>query len=188
MNPIAQSNLYLTTQNADLHLQHRTVRATSEHWWLVGEGSERGVLVLSRGSQNSDPLVISYFSPAEAVRAFRLITRPVESWRLVEASLDMRTALHQWHADYPPKPGDDDEIVTTLPITGKCAYFVMETEHDAEGFIPCIAYEDESGYYRTTWRWKVVRLKEAQGLCDEMNAKLGITPQEAMLIQLRSMR
>ena len=185
---ITITDLYLTPQNADLHLRHNTVAATSEHWWLIGEGNERGVLVMSKGSQNSDPLVISILSPAEAVRAFRLITRPDEGWRLVKASPDTRIALYQWHEDFPPKPGDDDEKVTTLPLTGKFVYFVMETEHDANGFIPCIALDDEAGYYRTTWRWKVARLKEAEELCDEMNTKLGISKKEAMLIQLRSMR
>jgi len=185
---ITITDLYLTLKNADLHLQHKTVKATSEHWWLIGKGNERGVLVMSKGSQNSDPLVISILSPAQAIGAFRLITRPVENWRLVKASPNMRIALYQWHEDYPPKPGDDDEKVTALPFTGKFAYFVMETEHDANGFIPCIALENEAGYYRTTWRWKVARFKEAEELCDEMNAKLGISKKEAMLIQLHSMR
>lgn len=67
-------------------------------------------------------------------------------------------------------------------------YFVNEAITDENNeLIVCIAIEGETGYYKTDWTWgKDFNL--AQKLCDEKNIALGITPREAALIQLRTMR
>ena len=70
---------------------------------------------------------------------------------------------------------------------GRKVYFIMETERTEAGeLIPCIAVEDEKGFYRTDWAWGTDR-EVAQEIVDEKNANLGIDPKEAMLIQLGTM-
>ena len=73
-------------------------------------------------------------------------------------------------------------------LKGKTCYFIMETERDEQGnFIPCIAKEGESGFWRTDWQWGKDKAL-AQECADDMNEKLGLTKTQAMIIQLRSMR
>lgn len=182
------TNLYLTLKNADLHMKHKTVKSTDEYWWLIGDaGKQRGVLVMSKGAQNSDPLVITILDPLEAVRAFRMITRPIEDWRMIKISPLLRIALFAWHEKYPPRKGDDDAKVVLLPLERKTAYFVIETEKTADGYIPCLAVEGEKGFHRTDWRWDTPTFKGAQELCDDANERLGISPTEARIIQLSTM-
>lgn len=70
----------------------------------------------------------------------------------------------------------------------RSVYFLMQTETDDEGnYIPCIAVEGERGFYRTDWTWGK-DWEFANEICDEMNEKLGISKQEAMKIQLGTMR
>jgi hypothetical protein len=69
----------------------------------------------------------------------------------------------------------------------RLCYFVLITEKTDKGFVPLIAKEDESGYYRTDWIWDC-SFEEAQQLCNEKNKRLGLTEIEAMKIQLSSMR
>lgn len=70
----------------------------------------------------------------------------------------------------------------------KRVYFINELERAADnGFIPCIAVEGESGYYKTDWNWGA-DFALAQKICDEKNLAMGFTPREAMLIQLSTMR
>lgn len=70
----------------------------------------------------------------------------------------------------------------------KRVYFIQETVRDKDGgFIPCIAEENSPGYWKTDWNWGSDR-ETAQKFCDQKNANLGFTPEEAYLIQLSSMR
>ena len=70
----------------------------------------------------------------------------------------------------------------------RTCYFIMETVTDKNGnYIPCIAVEGEQGYQRTDWQWGK-DLKLARECADDMNKKMGLSKQEAMIIQLRSMR
>ena len=69
----------------------------------------------------------------------------------------------------------------------KRVYFVMQTERDKDGWIPCIAVENESGYYRTDWHWDCT-FEQAEKICDEKNTTLGFTPTEAYHIVLTTMR
>jgi hypothetical protein len=69
----------------------------------------------------------------------------------------------------------------------KMVYFVLETQRDKNGWIPLIAVENESGFYKTDWRWDCT-FEEADAMCDERNTTLGFTKKEAMMIQLSTMR
>lgn len=65
-------------------------------------------------------------------------------------------------------------------------YFVMEGKRDDDGWIPCIAVENEQGYYPTTWRYDC-DFSKAQEIVDGLNARLGLTKQDALKIQLSTM-
>lgn len=66
-------------------------------------------------------------------------------------------------------------------------YFVQETVRDDQGWIPCIAVEGETGYYRTDWHWDCT-FKEAEEICREKNANLGFTdPKEIFSIIMGTM-
>lgn len=70
----------------------------------------------------------------------------------------------------------------------RMVYFINELKRDANGgYIPCIAVEDEPGYYPTDWNWGT-DLEFAKELANEMNIKMGYYRKEAMLIQLSTMR
>lgn len=70
----------------------------------------------------------------------------------------------------------------------KTVYFINELERDKDGgFIPCIAVEGESGYYRTDWNWGS-DIKLANEIADEKNKALGFTPDEAIKIVFSTMR
>jgi len=70
----------------------------------------------------------------------------------------------------------------------KAVYFINELEKDKDGgFIPCIAVEGETGYYKTDWNWGT-DLGLANQIADEKNTALGFTQREAALIQLGTMR
>lgn len=73
------------------------------------------------------------------------------------------------------------------PSEPRMAYFVLESERDDRGFIPCIAVEGERGYHKTDWHWNC-SIDDAEKLCDEKNKNLGFTPREAMMIVFSTMR
>lgn len=76
-------------------------------------------------------------------------------------------------------------------IEGKprICYFVMETQTNEKGeYRALIANDNDKGKYNLTdWYWGK-DFKEAQRIADEKNLAMGITKQEATIIQLRSMR
>jgi len=68
------------------------------------------------------------------------------------------------------------------------AVVIIETEKDKYNeYIPCIVKKGVQGYFPTTWTWGT-NLKIARKLADEYNARLGVTPEEAMTLTLESMR
>jgi len=71
----------------------------------------------------------------------------------------------------------------------RLVFFIMETETTDDGqYIPCIATEGEKGYARTNWAWGTDK-EQAQELCDERNMETyGLTPQDAVRIQLATMQ
>lgn len=68
----------------------------------------------------------------------------------------------------------------------RAVYMILETVRDDKGFIPCIAVEGDTGYYKTDWNWGN-DLEQAQKFADERNEKLGIGPDEAYKIILGTM-
>lgn len=71
---------------------------------------------------------------------------------------------------------------------GRIVCFLMETvKADDGGYIPCLCREGESGYWPTDWNWGTNK-KQAQEWADERNTTMGMTPKEAMLIQLETMK
>lgn len=69
----------------------------------------------------------------------------------------------------------------------RLAYFVSQTIVDENGqIVPCIALENEPGYYRTNWTWGT-DLALAEECAAEKNSQLGLTLAEANRIVLSSM-
>ena len=66
-------------------------------------------------------------------------------------------------------------------------YLVMQTVRDDNGYIPCIAERNISGFSKTNWRWNC-DYEQAEELVDKMNLKLGWNKNEALKIVLSSMR
>ncbi len=84
--------------------------------------------------------------------------------------------------------GDDDDDPAPARAEKRLAYFLLETEKTRRGhWGPCIAVENEPGYYRTDYDFGPDKQK-AQAAIDELNARRGLTPREAALIQLTTMR
>lgn len=72
--------------------------------------------------------------------------------------------------------------------TKKVAYFINEMERDENGnYIPCIAKEGETGFWKTDWEWGS-DLEVAKNLADEANENLGLDKKDAFAIVLQSMR
>lgn len=71
-------------------------------------------------------------------------------------------------------------------MNNRMVYMILETVRDENGYIPCIAIEGESGYYKTDWNWGK-DLEQAKKFADERNAKLGINPKEAWQIVMGTM-
>lgn len=73
-------------------------------------------------------------------------------------------------------------------IKGRVAYFVLESQTNAEGeYRALVAEENESGYYLTDWFWGK-DLEIAEKIAREKNEKMGISEDEAYKILLSSMR
>lgn len=71
---------------------------------------------------------------------------------------------------------------------GRKAYFINELERAEDGgYIPCIAEEDEPGYWKTDWNWGT-DLALAEQAAKEKNAALEIDEKTAFQIVLSSMR
>lgn len=71
--------------------------------------------------------------------------------------------------------------------TSQFAYFILETEYDARGYIPCIAVKGEQGYRKTNWHWDC-DLATAEKLADKKNAKLGLSKKDSIKIVLSTMQ
>jgi hypothetical protein len=70
----------------------------------------------------------------------------------------------------------------------RLAVILLQTVVDEQGrIIPCIAVENQQGYYKTDWRWGT-DWEMARGLAREYNDKLGLTEQDVIEIQLSTMR
>lgn len=69
-------------------------------------------------------------------------------------------------------------------------YSIEENSRDAEGYIPVVVFEGESGFYPLAgngacaqpWHWGRSR-EEADAICAKANAELGIAPEEAARIR-----
>ena len=68
----------------------------------------------------------------------------------------------------------------------RLAYFVLITEKDEEGFIPLVAKIDETGYFRTSWRWHCTFEQAEEGV-KKLNNSLGLDEVETMRIISSSM-
>lgn len=68
------------------------------------------------------------------------------------------------------------------------AYFVIDSIRSEDGnLVPCIAIEKEPGYFRTDWEWGK-SLTDAEKYAAQMNARLGLTSEDAAKIVLSTMR
>jgi hypothetical protein len=70
----------------------------------------------------------------------------------------------------------------------RMAYFILETVRDADGnFIPCIAKENEPGYFKTSWQYGK-DLDLANKAVDSLNQRMGYSPKEAAQIVASTFR
>ncbi len=75
-----------------------------------------------------------------------------------------------------------------MPQQPRLAYFILDTEKDADGnFIPCIAKEWEPGYSRTSWNYGKDR-DLAEETVETLNLRIGITEKDAAVIVATTMR
>lgn len=83
---------------------------------------------------------------------------------------------------------------TQTQKTHRFAFFIDVTMHTPKGFIPSFVEEDEPGHWpmigkgelAEPWYWGH-DLARAKQICDEANAKLGLTPKEALDVVVSSM-
>jgi hypothetical protein len=79
-----------------------------------------------------------------------------------------------------------------IDLTGKHYAFTLVEEQRASdgGYIPCVAIENEYGYYPMTgdegeyaspWNWGTDR-EIAQKLCDDKNKEMGLSQEDALKI------
>jgi hypothetical protein len=71
------------------------------------------------------------------------------------------------------------------PSEPRMVYFINET--DLPPFFPCIAVENESGYYRTDWNWGNDG-SLARKLCKERNEKMGYSEKDVDAIIVSTIR
>ena len=73
-------------------------------------------------------------------------------------------------------------------MSNKSVYFIQPTVKSNDGqYIPCIAKEGETGYYKTDWKWGK-DIDVAEKLAEEKNTAMGISPEESMRIVIGTMR
>ena len=71
--------------------------------------------------------------------------------------------------------------------TERSVYFINQlVRADDGGYIPCIAVENEPGFYKTDWNWGS-DLDLAWQYADEKNKAMGYTPEEVCRIVFSSM-
>jgi hypothetical protein len=58
---------------------------------------------------------------------------------------------------------------------------ILANEKDEQGYIPCIAVENEPGYYRTDWRWGH-DFEIAELIAQRRNERMGISEKDAIRI------
>ena len=70
----------------------------------------------------------------------------------------------------------------------RMAYFILESQMDEKGnYRALIAVEGESGYYMTDWFWGD-NLETAEQIARSKNEAMGVSPEDARLIVLSTMR
>lgn len=83
---------------------------------------------------------------------------------------------------------------TSTPKPNRFAFFIDITLHTPKGFIPSFVEENEPGHWPMIGRGELAEpwywghdIATAKRICDEANAKLGLTPAEANDIVISSM-
>jgi hypothetical protein len=79
--------------------------------------------------------------------------------------------------------------------TGKFCYVIIETSKDENGYIPCIAIEDDESLYpmlgrgrcATPWYWGHT-MEHAEKVAREVNRRMGVTLEREFKITASSMR
>ncbi len=68
----------------------------------------------------------------------------------------------------------------------RVCYYVPPSQDHKDGYHPSIVKENESGHYRTDFNWGP-DLLVAQTLAKEVNAEMGLTPEDVTVIIASSM-
>jgi hypothetical protein len=88
------------------------------------------------------------------------------------------------------------ERKTTVSETKRMCYYIPPDQDPGEdGYIPSVVTEGEPGHaplkgngmLAQPWRWGST-LQEAQAICAVQNAKMGVSPDDALEIVISSMR
>ncbi len=87
----------------------------------------------------------------------------------------------------PPEKKTHGEAMQLISEGRKFVYFINESVTNRNGeYIPCIAIEGVSGYYRTDWYWGK-DLKLAEECAEGKNEIRGISREEAIKIVFSTM-
>lgn len=82
-----------------------------------------------------------------------------------------------------------------MPSTGRWCYFVREEQFDADGYIPSIVHEDESGHrplmggthaFAVPYHWGKT-FAEAEAICALRNADRGLSERDVTEIVAKNM-
>jgi hypothetical protein len=86
-------------------------------------------------------------------------------------------------------------MTTTKPRGKRFCFYIPVGQFDEHGYIPSVVTEDEprhqplkgNGTHSAPWHWGRT-YDGARRICEEENARIGVTPQDAIEIVASSMR
>lgn len=80
-----------------------------------------------------------------------------------------------------------NEQLNTTSDTKRVVHFVQHTVKEDGEFLTCLAEEGTLGYHKTDWPLGT-DFKEAVKICNERNEEMGISKEDALMIQISTMR
>ena len=72
-------------------------------------------------------------------------------------------------------------------MTRRCLVIIESVTTETGEYIPCVAEDGVSGYYRTEWKWGK-DFAAAQKHARQLNERMGISEQEETRLILQSMK
>lgn len=141
-------------------------------------------IVLRSGDQDRDNEVIKSWNIREWVADPALVFTIVDLARSLDdpnAFAELALAEYGYNLSLP-------KTAKTTQPEKRTAYNILHTvTNDQDEFVPVICIEGESGYHLTDWAWGK-DYDVAMEIAKSKNLALGITPREAALIVLSTLR